>query len=65
MTIKELHDTTHHLAKIHISCGDFIRELDRTNVLDLCAYGKYQIAQLEPASAGELVVYVKMIPAIE
>ena len=65
MTIRELHDTTHHLVKIHISCGDFIKELDRSNDIEMCAYGKYQVARLEPADAGELVVYVKMIPATE
>lgn len=65
MTIRELHDTAHHLVKIHISYGDFIKELDRSNDLEMGAYGKYQIARLEPTDAGEIVVYVKMIPATE
>lgn len=65
MTIKELHDLTHHNTKIYIAGGDFVVELNRVNILELYAYGRYQVAQIDPTDPGQLLVSVKMIPATE
>lgn len=65
MTIRDLHNATHHIVKIYISYGDYITELNRSNGLELCAYGKYQVSQIDPTDAGKILVHVKMIPATE
>lgn len=63
MTIRELHDITGETTTIYIIWNGQIRELDRRDVLDISAYGKYLIDEIQAINHQELAARIKAIPA--
>lgn len=63
MTIRELHDITGESTTIYIIWNGQIRELDRRDVLDISAYGKYLIDEIQAINHQELAARIKAIPA--
>ena len=63
MTIRELHDITDSNTTIYILWNGQVKELNRHNVLDMSAYGRYLIDEIQAIEHKEIAARIKAIPA--
>ena len=63
MAIRELHDITDSNTTIYILWNGQVKELNRRNVLDMSAYGRYLIDEIQAIEHKEIAARIKAIPA--
>lgn len=65
MTVKQLHEIAPTNQKIYIGWNGSIQELDRMNMLELHAYGNYQIAKILAIEENEIEADLQAQPVKE